>query len=197
MELAEPRQAALAERRRFMAGPVGCGLCGLDSLEATLRPLPAVPPGPRLPGMAVAAALEAMAARQALHRATQGAHAAGFWHPERGLLALREDVGRHNALDKLVGALRRGGIDPAAGAVVITSRVSVELVQKTALLGAALLIAVSAPTALAVRSAEACGLTLVARARGARFEVFCHPQRLVAGTAPIADVAQPEAGHGA
>ncbi|WP_419899535.1 formate dehydrogenase accessory sulfurtransferase FdhD [Roseomonas sp. USHLN139] len=183
MELTEGRQAALLERRRFMAGPVGCGLCGLDSLEAALRPLPPVPAGPRLPGGAVGAALSAMAARQALHRATQGAHAAGFWHPARGLLVLREDVGRHNALDKLVGALRRAGLDPAEGAVVMTSRVSVELVQKTALLGAAILVAVSAPTALAVRSAEACGLTLIARARAPRFEVFCHGHRLVAGEA--------------
>lgn len=181
MEIAPERQEALRARRRRMAGPVGCGLCGLDSLEAVMRPVPPVADGGLgLEAGAVRAALEALSAGQVLHDATRAAHAAGFWAEGRGLACLREDVGRHNALDKVVGAVRRMGLDPARGAVVLTSRVSVELVQKTALLGAPLLIAVSAPTGLAVRTAEAAGITLIARARGDRFEVHTHPRRILA-----------------
>ncbi len=180
MQLAEDRQDALLRRRRHMAGPVGCGLCGLESLEAAMRPLPALPRDSlRIPAAEVAEALSAMAARQALHHATQAAHAAGFWVPGEGLVAVREDVGRHNALDKLVGALAAAGVDARNGAVLLTSRVSVEMVQKAAILGAPVLIAVAAPTALALRSAEACGMTLIARARGVRFDVYCHGERVM------------------
>jgi len=178
MELAEPREAALSRRRRRLAGPLGCGLCGIESLSEAARDLPAVTATASLPAAEIGAAMAALAEGQALHRETHAAHAAGFWSPGRGLLALREDVGRHNALDKLAGALTRGGLNPAGGAVALTSRVSVEMVQKTALLGAPLLLAVSAPTALAVRVAEACGITLVALARGSGFEVFTHPWRI-------------------
>ena len=182
MQLAEEREEALLRRRRHMAGPVGCGLCGLESLDAAMRPLPQLPPDElRLAAEVVPQALAAMAAGQGLHQATQAAHAAGFWVPGQGLLALREDVGRHNALDKLVGALARQGVPGRSGAVLITSRVSVEMVQKAAVLGAPMLIAVAAPTALALRSAEACGMTLIARARGARFDIYCHAGRVLRG----------------
>ena len=179
--LARGPSVALLERQRGLVGPTGCGLCGIDSLRAALKP-------PRTVGdmaMTVSAAqiLDAMAGvetLQALGGRTRAVHAAAFWTAEAGITALREDVGRHNALDKLAGALVREGRSASGGAVLLTSRVSVEMVQKAAALGAPLIVAVSAPTALAVRTAEAAGITLVAVARRDGFEVFTHPQRVKA-----------------
>jgi len=172
------RAEALAARRRAMTGPVGCGLCGIDSLEEALRPVPQVADTPlSLPPEEVDAAMTALRAAQVLHDRTHAAHAAGFWQAGR-LALLREDVGRHNALDKLAGALVHAGIDPATGAVLLTSRISLDMVQKTTALGAPVLIAASAPTAHAVRLARDAGLTLVANARGDGFDVFCRPDRI-------------------
>ncbi|HUZ63094.1 MAG TPA: formate dehydrogenase accessory sulfurtransferase FdhD [Acetobacteraceae bacterium] len=179
MDLAAGCGRGYAERRRRMAGPVGCGLCGIESLAQAMRPVPAVGQGARLPAKAVVAAITALSQGQALNRQTHAVHAAGLWLPGAGMAALREDVGRHNALDKLAGALARQGIDGAAGMVVLTSRVSVEMVQKTARIGAQILAAVSAPTGLALRTAAAAGITLVAVARGDGFEVFTHPERII------------------
>jgi len=165
-------------RRRKMAGPTGCGLCGVESLNDAMRPPPDVGQGRVLTPEEVMTAVSSLTAHQELNRETRAVHAAGFWDPTRGLIAVREDVGRHNALDKLAGACVREGSTAAQGIVVLTSRVSIEMVQKSAMIGAPIVVAVSAPTALAVRMAEACGMTLAAIARRDGFEVFTHPQRI-------------------
>ncbi|MBB3391195.1 FdhD protein [Rhizobium sp. BK275] len=179
---------ALRKRRRSMAGPVGCGLCGIESIEQAVRKVPAVSKvGLSLSHADIIKAIALLNDSQPLHRETRAVHGAGFYVPGRGLIAVREDVGRHNALDKLCGAVIRAGAMGASGAVAVTSRLSVEMVQKTAILGAPVLIAISAPTALAIRTAEEAGMTLVALVRGEDFEIFTHPHRLSPGS--IADVA--------
>ncbi|AZL61104.1 formate dehydrogenase accessory sulfurtransferase FdhD [Tabrizicola piscis] len=175
--LAPEAEAKLSARRRTMTGPVGCGLCGIDSLDQALRDVPTAQPSAfRMTPAHVMEAVASLPAQQRLHDATRAVHCAAFWNGK--LTLAREDVGRHNALDKLVGAMVRIGTSPA-GAVVLTSRVSIDMVQKVAMLGAPMIIAVSAPTADAVTLAESAGITLIALARSDRFEVFTHSDRIL------------------
>jgi FdhD protein len=183
MWLPDSRFGALSERKRVLAGPSGCGLCGLDSLDAAMRQPRRVSDDSHFSPDAVARALDSLYPAQILNRETSALHAAAFWHPAQGLVALREDIGRHNALDKLVGAVARRKAAVAGGMLLLTSRVSVEMVQKAAVLGASVLVAVSAPSALALRTAEAADITLVAIARGDGFEVFTHSHRIEPGAA--------------
>jgi FdhD protein len=187
MWLAAPRQQALIARRRHLAGPTGCGLCGIESLDEACRPPPLVPDGLPFAPRDIMRAMESVSAAQPLNRETRAMHGAAFWEPSLGLVAMREDVGRHNALDKLGGALARGRIACGRGLVLLTSRVSVEMIQKSAFIGAPLVVAISAPTALAIRTAESAGITLVAVARGDGFEIFTHPHRIT--KEPVAHVA--------
>lgn len=179
MILAPDRRDAFWDRRRYLAGPVGCGLCGIDSIAQAVRPCAPVTSDLRLSPAEIADAVAALPRRQALNRETRAVHAAAFWCPGSGLVALREDVGRHNALDKLIGGLSRQAADTGTGFIVLTSRISVELVQKAAAAGAPVVVAVSAPTALAVETAEAANVTLIGIARDDGFEILTHPRRVV------------------
>ncbi len=177
MTITPDRLQAFAARRRWMAGPTGCGLCGIEAIGEAMRSPPVVTADLVVQPEEVPRMLSALAARQPLNHLTRAVHAAGYWQPRAGLHLVREDVGRHNALDKLAGAVARQQL-AEPGVVVLTSRVSVEMVQKTAIMGVPILIAVSAPTALAVRMAESANITLIAIARDDGFEVFTHPYRL-------------------
>jgi FdhD protein len=187
IELKSDAAERLKARRRAIAGPAGCGLCGIESIDEAVRPVRKVGSGPKLTGAEIAQAVALLSKAQKLNAETRAVHAAGLYLPGKGIVAAREDVGRHNALDKLIGACARQGMDSAKGAIVITSRISVEMVQKAAVARASLLIAVSAPTALAIRTAERAGITLVALVRGADFDVYTHPERIALGAR--ADVA--------
>ena len=174
----QARFDALGERRRALEGRSGCGLCGVESLQAALRPVPRVSSTTRVDVQTIRLALDALAMQQPLNALSGGVHAAGFAHD--GGLLVREDVGRHNALDKLIGAMARETIAPDAGFVVITSRASYEIVHKAATAGIGLVVAISAPTDLAIRTADAAGMTLAAFARGDSLNVYAHPERIAA-----------------
>jgi len=174
IEIAAGAFMRLKERRRSLAGRTGCGLCGVDSLAQVVRPLPYLAPIQGLTGTAIRRAVAQARAQQPLNRLTGATHAA-LWCGRDGMpRAAFEDVGRHNALDKLIGGLHLQGADLADGICLITSRASVEMVQKAATVGIAAMVAISAPTALAVRTALGCGLTLVAFARGDDFTAYAH-----------------------
>jgi FdhD protein len=172
------RNAVLDARRRRIAGPVGCGLCGLDSLEQTVLPARKVNAALRISASAIAESLAGMEQQQKLNRETHAVHAAAFVNASSGAMLLREDIGRHNALDKLIGAAARQGEQGSDGAVLLTSRVSIDLIQKAAMFGTAVLVAVSVPSARAAREAGVCGITLVGVARQDGFEIFTHPERI-------------------
>jgi FdhD protein len=181
LEIASSAFVALKERRRTLAGRTGCGLCGIDSLQQVCRPLPPLAPARGFHAAGVRAALGAIGAEQKLTRLTGAAHAAAWCDMDGKLLIVREDVGRHNALDKVIGAMNGAlgtGVDPGAGFFLITSRVSFEMAQKAAIAGASALVGMSAPTLAAVKLADAAGMTLLAFARGADFVCYTHSQAL-------------------
>jgi FdhD protein len=168
----------LKERRRTLAGRTGCGLCGVDSLEQTVRVMEPLKADLKVSLDAIHRALDNLPEAQINNRATRSMHAAAFATAQGELKLVREDVGRHNALDKLIGALLRGGVDPASGVCLITSRCSYEMVQKAVVVGFPILAAVSAPTLMARRLAEAHNLTLIALARHDSAVLVSHPERV-------------------
>jgi FdhD protein len=160
-------------------GPTGCGLCGIESLELARLVLRRVTSRSTVHARDLLGAISALAPLQCLNRQTRAMHAAAFWDPREGICLVREDVGRHNALDKLGGTLARSDRACSNGAVLLTSRVSVEMVQKTAMIGAPIIVAVSAPTTLAIETAHQAGITLIAVARHDGYEVFTHQSRII------------------
>ena len=172
------RFSALLDRRRNLTGRSGCGLCGQETVEAAVHEVRRVGTGARLSAAELHEAIAQLARLQPINARTGSVHAAAWLVPGQGIRLVREDVGRHNALDKVIGALVRSGLDPAAGAFLLTSRASFEMVQKSAAVGVAFVAAFSAPTAFAVRLAERAGLTLVAFAREHQHVVYAHPWRL-------------------
>ena len=177
--VAAHRGDAIAERTRRLTGRTGCGICGADSVDAVLKQIHPVKRSAPVSVSAVQRALESLAAQQPLNEAAGAVHAAAWATADGALSLVREDVGRHNALDKLIGAAVKAGVDPESGFAVVTSRASFEMVQKATVLGAPLLAAISGPTGLAVRVARESGLTLVGFARRGRLTVYTHPDRIV------------------
>jgi FdhD protein len=163
--LTPERIAPIMERVRVRVSEGSCGLCGLENLEQIARPLPPLKASSQIDKSAIFTALDALRAHQPLNAATGGAHAAAFCGPDGRILAVREDVGRHCALDKLLGALARTGTSPASGFLLLSSRCSYELVEKTVIAGCPLLVTISTATTLAADRARAAGLRLVALAR--------------------------------
>lgn len=169
---------ALQARRRNLQGRSGCGICGNASIEAVLQPPPQVSRDLRIGTAVLRRALGELHERQPLNTTTGATHAAAWASPDGALACVREDIGRHNALDKLIGALHRSDRDPITGFAVVTSRASFEMVQKAARAGIELLAAISAPTALAIALAESAGQTLIGFARGEDCVTYTHPHRL-------------------
>ena len=175
LRLEQEHSARLAERRRALPGQSGCGICGISTIEEALPQLPVLSSAPRLSRDGIFSALNRLPELQVLNRATGAVHAAAFCRVDGAISAVREDVGRHNAFDKLIGHLARRGQDSTAGFALLTSRCSYELVQKAILARIAALVTVSAPTELAVEIARAANLTLIALARKDSFLIFNDP----------------------
>jgi FdhD protein len=179
--ISSERFSELLRRQRNTTGRTGCGLCGEATVEEAIRPIPMVPKGVQVEANELHEALRELRAQQVLNSVTGSVHAAAWVVPGRGVVVVREDVGRHNALDKVIGALKRddAGFDLSQGYFVITSRASYEMVQKTAIVGGSFLVAVSAPTAFAVRLARSAGMTLVGFARDDQRVVYSGGERLI------------------
>ena len=174
----EACMAGITQRHRRLTGRTGCGICGSDSVAAVLGTVHQVGKGPQVAPAALSRAIEGLAGRQPLNAVAGAVHAAGFATTGGSIVRIREDVGRHNALDKLIGSLCREGTDPGSGFIVVTSRASFEMVQKSTVFGTGMLAAISGPTGLAIRVAEQAGLTLVGFVRGSRYTIYTHPERL-------------------
>jgi FdhD protein len=172
------RFQCLSDKGRNLTGRTGCGLCGASTLKQAIRQMPPVNSELLVSSNQLAVALSDLKQKQKLNELTGSVHAAAWAIPNQGIIALREDVGRHNALDKLIGWLLKTGRDLSAGFVIITSRASYEMVQKTAWVGIPMLAAVSAPTGLAVRLANETGVTLIGFARDHKHVIYTHPHRL-------------------
>jgi FdhD protein len=179
IEIPAPGAAALTERGRAITGRTGCGLCGVEVIDEALREPRPVRSSASFAADALWRVSEALGALQPMNRETNAIHAAGWATAEGALHTVREDVGRHNALDKVLGALARAGTNAGTGFLVVTSRASYELVQKAAAANVPLLAAVSRPTALAVQLADDAGITLVGLLRGRTANVYTHPGRIV------------------
>lgn len=178
MEISADAAERLQQRGRAIAGRTGCGLCGVETIGEALREAVPVRSALRISREALWRAAESLDAHQPLNAETHAIHAAAWANADGTLHIAREDVGRHNALDKVIGALARTDLDPAAGFIIVTSRASYELVQKAAVVNVPLLAAVSRPTALAVELAEAAGITLLGLLRGRTANVYTHPERI-------------------
>lgn len=180
-EIASERFMQLKDRRRTLAGKTGCGLCGAESLAQALRYPQPLNTAVVFQASSIERGLAAIQAQQRIQQQTGATHASAFVLADGTVRLVREDVGRHNALDKLIGALQkmRQQQYEMEGFIITTSRASFEMVQKTATAGVALLVAVSAPTGLAVRVAEHCGLALAGFARSNRYVVYSHPERIL------------------
>jgi FdhD protein len=176
----EACEAVIASRTRRLSGRTGCGICGTDSIDAVMKTLHPVRAGRPVRPAAIEQALAALADKQQLNAVSGAVHAAAWARVDGIVEEVREDVGRHNALDKLIGALLRRSADPETGFILVTSRASFEMVQKAAVFGAPLLAAISGPTGLAVRVAEQSQMTLVGFARGDRLTIYTHPERVQA-----------------
>ena len=178
MTIPERRFNLLHNKGRNMTGRTGCGLCGATSLEQAVRKPPPVGHGLSLDAGTMMAAFAEMQQQQSLNKLTGAVHAAAWLKPGAGVIMTREDVGRHNALDKLIGALSKVGCQFETGCLLVTSRASYEMVQKAATVGITVLAAISAPTGLAIKLAEECGLTLVGFARNDNHVIYTHPHRI-------------------
>ncbi len=178
LEIPEARFCNLSDKGRNLTGRTGCGLCGASTLQQAIRETKAVQGNLNIPAAELTSALSEIKKHQQINQLTGAVHAAAWIVPGQGIQHVREDVGRHNALDKLIGVLIRTGKNPAIGYVLLTSRGSYEVVQKAASVGITLLAAMSAPTGLAIRLANEAGLTLVGFVRDNQHVVYSHPERL-------------------
>lgn len=178
LSVTQERLSELLDRRRHLTGRTGCGVCGAETLDDAIRQPPPVAAGGVLKHADLLRCLAGLRDLQPLGGQTGSLHAAAWVDWQGRIELVREDVGRHNALDKVIGARVRAGLGFESGFALISSRASYEMVQKAATMGIRLLVAVSAPTALAVRLAEATGITLVGFAREHQQVAYTHPERL-------------------